>query len=64
MIRNEPSVVIKGHIPLPPESVEYDQQASMFLVDMRPDEFNDRDVVSRLASGAEAVAEHESEGNL
>ena len=36
----------------------------MFLVDARPDEINDRDVVSRLTSSAEAVAEHETEGSL
>jgi hypothetical protein len=33
----------------------------MFLVDTRPDEINDRDVVSGLAPSAKTIAEHETE---
>jgi hypothetical protein len=43
MVRNESRVVIKGHISLPPETVENGQQTSMFFVDTRPNEINDRD---------------------
>ncbi len=61
VVRNESGFVIKRQISLPPETVEDYQQASMFLVDVRPDEINYHDVVSWLALGAEAVAEHETE---
>ena len=36
----------------------------MFFVDACPDEFDNRDVMPRLAPGAESVAEHESQGSL
>ncbi len=36
----------------------------MFSVNARPDEFDDRDVMPRLAPGAEAVAEHKPQGSL
>ena len=36
----------------------------MFLVDARPDEINNRDVMARLTASAEAVAEHEAQGRL
>jgi hypothetical protein len=61
VVRNESGVVIKCHISLPPETVEDCQKASMFLVDARSDEINNRDVVSGLAPGAKAIAEHETE---
>jgi hypothetical protein len=35
------------------------RQASVFLVNARPDELDDRDVMPRLASRTETVAEHE-----
>ena len=38
VVRNETGVVIEGHIPLSPETVEDGQQASVFLVNARPDE--------------------------
>src|SRR5205814_1209768 len=49
MVRNKSGVVIKGHIALPTETVEDDQQTGMFLVDTRPHKINDGDVVPRLA---------------
>ena len=64
MVRNESRVVIKGHISLPPETVENGQQTSMFFVDTRPKEINDRDVMPRLASRTKAMAEHEPQGRL
>src|SRR5204862_7539187 len=64
MVRNESRVVIKGHISLPPETVENGQQTSMFFVDTRPNEINDRDVMPRLASRTKAMAEHEPQGRL
>jgi hypothetical protein len=36
----------------------------MFLVDARPNEINNRDVMARLTASAEAVAEHEAQGSL
>jgi len=62
--RNESSVVIEGHIPLAPEPVEHDQKARMLLVDSHPQEFDNRDVMPRLAPGAESVAEHEAQRGL
>jgi len=64
MVRNESRVVIKGHISLPPETVENGQQTSMFFVDTRPNEINDRDMMPRLASRTKAMAEHEPQGRL
>ncbi len=43
---------------------EDDQQTSMFLVDARPHEIDDGDVVPRLTSRTESMAEHEPEGSL
>ncbi len=64
VVRNESGVVIKRHISLPAESLEDGQQAGMFFVHARPDEFDDRDVMPRLAPGAEAMAEHKPQGSL
>ena len=64
MVRNESRVVIKGPISLPPETVENGQQTSMFFVDTRPNEINDRDMMPRLASRTKAMAEHEPQGRL
>ncbi len=58
MVRDESGVIIEGHVPLPPETVEDGQQAGVFLVNARPDEFYDRDVMPRLTSSAEGVAKH------
>jgi hypothetical protein len=61
VVGNKNGIVIQGHIPLPPESVEHGQQPSVFLVDARLDKIDDRDVVSRLTSSAETMTEHETE---
>ena len=59
-MRNECRVVVKDHAPFSPEPVEQDQKTTMFLVNVCPDEFGNRDVMSRLAFGPEPVAEHEA----
>ena len=59
MLRNKPRVVIEGHIALSAETIKDDQQTSMFLVDARPHEIDDSDVVPRLTSRSEPMAEHE-----
>ena len=56
-------VVIKGCIALPSETIKDHQQTSMFLVDARPHEIDDGDVVARLTSRTEPMAEHEPEGS-
>ena len=60
-MRDEPNVAIEGPIPLSPETVEDGHQASMFLVNARPNKLDDRDVMPRLASRTETVAEYTSE---
>jgi len=62
--RNESGVVIEDHVLLSPEAIEDSQQASVFLVKAAPDELNDRDMMPRLASRANAVAERETERDL
>ncbi len=62
--RNKSRVVVKGQISFAPEAIKDGQQTGMFLVDACPHKFNDSDVVSRLASGAESMTEHEPEGCL
>ncbi len=64
VVRNKPGVVIEGHIALPAETIKDDQQTSMFLVDARPHEIDDGDVVPRLTSRTESMAEHEPEGSF
>jgi hypothetical protein len=64
MVRNKSSVIIKGCIALPAETIKDDQQPSMFLVDARPHEIDDGDVVARLTSRTESMAEHEPEGRF
>jgi hypothetical protein len=54
MMRDKAGVFIKGHIPLPPETVEDSQKSRMFLVDAHPDEIDNRNVMSWLTSSAEA----------
>jgi hypothetical protein len=49
---------------LPAETIKDDQRASMFLVDARPHKIDDGDVVPRLTSRTESMAEHEPEGGL
>lgn len=61
MVRNKSSIVIKRQIPFAPKPIEDGQQGSVFLVDARPHEVDDCDVVPRLAPGAKSIAEHESE---
>ena len=36
----------------------------MFFVDPRPDEFNNRDVMAKLAPCTKTVAEHKTQGSL
>ena|SRR3984893_2710831 len=64
MVRNKSGVIIKGCIAFPAETIKDDQQPSMFLVDARPHEIDDGDVVARLTSRTESMAEHEPEGGL
>jgi len=64
MVRNEPGVIIKGYIAFPAETIKDDQQPSMFLVDARPHEIDDGDVVPRLASCTKSAAEHEPQGSF
>src|SRR5271169_1768406 len=59
MVRNKSGVIIKGCIALPAEPIKDDQEPSMFLVDARPHEIDDGDVVARLTSRTESMAEHE-----
>jgi len=59
MMRNKSGVVIKGHIALPAETIKDSQQTGMFLVDTQPHKIDDGDVVPRLTSRTESVAEHE-----
>jgi hypothetical protein len=61
VIRNKSSVIIVGHIALPPEAVEGSQQASMFLVNVRSDEFDNRRAFFGLAQGTKTVAEYGSD---
>ena len=64
MMRHEPSVVVKGQVAHAPKAIKHGQQAGMFLVDARSNEFDDRDVVPGLAPDTKAMTEHESEGRL
>src|SRR5215831_17755218 len=59
-VRDKPGVVVKRQIALTPEAVEHGQKTRMFLVQARPYELDDGDVVPRLASGTKSVAEHEA----
>jgi hypothetical protein len=64
MVRNKSGVIIKGYIALPAETIKDDQQPSMFLVDARPHEIDDGDMVPRLTSRTESMAEHEPQGSF
>jgi hypothetical protein len=64
MVRNKSGVVIERGITLPAQTIKYNQQTGMFLVQARPHKIDDCDVVPRLTPGAESVAEHESEGSF
>jgi len=64
MVRNKSGVIIKCCIALPAETIKDDQQPSMFLVDARPHEIDDGDVVARLTSRTESMAEHEPQGSF
>jgi len=62
--RHKSRVIIEGQIALPPETVEDRQQRGMLLVDVCSNEVDNCDVVSRLASSAETIAEHVAQGSL
>jgi hypothetical protein len=64
MVRNKSGVIIKGCVALPAETITDNQQTSMFLVDARPHEIDDGDVVARLTSRTESMAEHEPKGRF
>src|SRR3989442_9486 len=64
VVRNKSGIVIEGQISLPPKTIKDGQQTAMFLVNASPNEFDDCDMVSWLASGTKPVAEHEPEGSL
>src|ERR1700727_513775 len=61
MVRNESGVIIKCCIALPAKTIKDDQQPGMFLVDARSHKIDDGDVVPRLTSRTESVAEHETQ---
>ena len=58
-VRNKSGVIVKGHIAFPAQTVKDDQQTGMFLIDARSYKIDDGDVVPRLTSRAESMAEHE-----
>ena len=58
VVRYEARVVIKGQVPLSPETVEDCEQASVPGVDPRANEIDDRDVMAQLTPCPEAMAEH------
>ena len=64
VLRNKPSVVIEGQIALPAKTIKHRQQTSMFFLDVRPDKIDDCDMVPRLTSRTESVAEHEPDRSL
>src|ERR1700685_3233440 len=64
MLRNKTSVFVKGHVAFPAEAIEDDQQRGMFLVDTRPHELDNQDVVAGLASRPRPVTEHKPERRL
>lgn len=64
MVRHKSGVIIKSCIALPAETIKDDQQPSMFLVDARTHEVDNSDVVPRLTSRTESMAEHESQGSF
>jgi len=59
MVRDKSGVVIKSCIALPAETIKDDQQTRMFLVNARPHEIGDGDVMARLTSRTKSTAEHE-----
>jgi len=61
VVRDESRVVIESHVPLSSKTVEYGEQAGVLGVDPPANEFDDRNVMARLAPGPEAVAEHKSQ---
>ena len=64
MLRNKSGVIIKRHIAFPAQTIKDNQQTGMFLVDARPHEIDDGDVVARLTSRTESMAEHEPQGSF
>ncbi len=62
--RNKSSVVIKGCIALPAQTIKDNQQTGIFLVDTRTHKIDYGDVVPRLTSRTESMAEHEPEGSF
>ena len=64
MVRHKSGVIIKGCIAFPAKTIKDGQQPSMFLVDARPHEFDDGDVVPRLTSRTKSMTEHESKGRF
>lgn len=63
-MRNESGVIVQDQIPFAPETVQDGQQASVLFVNPGANEFDNRDVMARLTSGAEPVAEQKSQGSL
>lgn len=63
-VRNKSGVIVKSCIALPTETIKDDQQTGMFLIDAGPHKIDDGDVVPRLASCTESMAEHEPERSL
>jgi hypothetical protein len=61
---NESGVIVEGQITFPSQTVKHGEQAGVLFVNPGANEFDDRDVMIRQASSAEAVAEHKSQGSL
>ena len=64
VLRNKSRVVIEDQIALPAKTIKHCQQRGMLLVDTRPHKIDDGDVVTRLTSRTESMAEHEPEGSF
>ena len=60
MVRNKRGVIIKRHIAFPTEAIKDSQQTGVFLIDAGPHKI-DGDVMPRLTSRTESMAEQESE---
>ncbi len=57
-MRNEPGVIVQDQIPFAPETVEDGKETSVPFVNPGANEFDNRGVMTRLASSAEPMAEH------
>lgn len=61
LMRHEARIVVEGQISFTTKTIKHRNETRVFLVCAPAYEFYDSDVMSRLASGAESVAEHKSQ---